>query len=553
MSESKVVHLKVVAKSHTGLVREHNEDNFAYCLDENNHHWIKQDTSMNATLDYGIFIIADGMGGSAQGEVASDIAVTSIQNSFDQYHQNQLLHSDRLNQLLSDAILEAHFQIKKHALQHKESRGMGTTIVVGVFSGNKATIGWVGDSRLYRSYRQSYSVQSNPEPILQLITADHSVVWEMVKNNELTREEARLHPHSNMITQSLGDASNVPYPEVINIDLYKDDRFLFCTDGINSPLSDDSIKHILSSNEMIDDAAKDLIEDTLNAGAPDNLTFIIIDKLSGLDRPLLDTKNIETTDVLPDTNSSKTQRNVITIAPKSPYRFLPFIIFIVMSCGLFLFYRIKNKTHDNASRYALILSMIGQVESSSLKDSILTELHTLDSTYQSSANYTTYDKSLNRLEEKLNLLLSAGMGSLVSKHSVDYAQDSSRSSAIPSEQDDKTISTAPLAKDLDHIQKEYTNLLKHQDEEVKPLNDVIHQIDQMLSQVEVVNNDDYILIKKRINIISTELEKIRKMRKTPTPFPLETKSGQLKLENETILHDANNISPDNIDKKKNKE
>jgi protein phosphatase len=145
---------------------------------------------------------------------------------------------------------------------------MGTTLTIIWIFPHKSYVAWCGDSRLYIYRKNAFLIP---------VTDDHSLVWEMVKAGELTPEEARIHPESNIITQSLGTPSFPPKPEAKAFEVHQGDRLLLCSDGLNSMLSDEQIYRILSEEESTITACKKLVEEANEAGGRDNITVIILD------------------------------------------------------------------------------------------------------------------------------------------------------------------------------------------------------------------------------------------------------------------------------------
>jgi len=222
------------AKTHPGRVRDHNEDNIF------------------GSADSRLWIVADGMGGHACGEIASDIVVKRVQAS----HQE--------GTSLPVAIELAHSAVTVEAKKNAKAKGMGATVVVMSSSDDRYDIAWVGDSRAYR-------LRNNR---LELLTRDHSYL-EWLKDNGITIEEARKHPRRNVITQSIGVGE--PNPEMVSGDFERGDRFLLCSDGLNDELTDEEICKILRSAEDSDVVTKLLIDAALDYGGRDNISVIVVD------------------------------------------------------------------------------------------------------------------------------------------------------------------------------------------------------------------------------------------------------------------------------------
>lgn len=251
-----------------GRVRDHNEDNFAVCKDLDKGEWNYDRSELRELSDRGaVMIVADGMGGTNAGEIASDIAQKTVKKQFDELKKVPR-NDEKILNLLGDFIIEAHDKIVEHQKNYLDTAGMGTTMVVAWVLGKKLYVSWSGDSRCY--------VFNNDTPAYPF-TDDHSQVWEMVKNNHMTPEEARVHPESNLITQNLGDPSQPPQPEGKCVNLQPGDRILVCSDGLNGMLSDADIHYTLVEEQETSEACKKLVESAKNAGGHDNITVLLFD------------------------------------------------------------------------------------------------------------------------------------------------------------------------------------------------------------------------------------------------------------------------------------
>lgn len=222
------------AKTHPGRVRDCNEDNIF------------------ASAEPGLWIVADGMGGHACGEVASEIVV------------ERLLASFEAGESLTSSIELAHQAVTAHAELNTQAKGMGATVVVMTTADNHYTIAWVGDSRAYR-------LRGNQ---LQLLTRDHSYL-EWLKDNGITVEEARKHPKRNVITQSIGIGE--PCPDTVTGDYQPGDRYLLCSDGLNDELTDEEICSILRSSDDSEAITEQMINAALDKGGRDNISVIVVD------------------------------------------------------------------------------------------------------------------------------------------------------------------------------------------------------------------------------------------------------------------------------------
>lgn len=231
--------------SHPGQVRGENEDCFV-------------------TLpDIGLAVLADGMGGHQAGEVASRMAVDLIAEQF----ETMSAPTQPANaQSIVEAVRRANSAIHEAAEAHPAYQGMGSTVVVALFSGDHLHIGHVGDSRVYRLRDHA----------LAQLTKDHSVVQELVNRGLFTAEEARQSLAKNLVTRALG-TDPVIEPEITDTIVQRGDVYLLCSDGLTDVVSDVQITEILAAvgNDM-DQAARRLV-DTANAhGGPDNISVVLV-------------------------------------------------------------------------------------------------------------------------------------------------------------------------------------------------------------------------------------------------------------------------------------
>lgn len=272
--ESKRGKLRLSARTDVGLVRDHNEDNFVIARDVSLKDWIFNDTPFTPGRLGTLLMVADGMGGTNAGEVASEIAVNAIREFFSSVPGDLRTDDGTITAKLVEAIHFAQKKIVTHALEFPDTAGMGTTIVMSWVLGEKVYTAWSGDSRAYL-YR--------PVTGLVQMSKDHSYVQELVDKGKITAEQAFYHPESNIITQSLGDEEHPPKPETRIFSLAKGDRVLLCSDGLCGMIQDDQITEILKNNPDTGDCLKVLIEEANNAGGHDNITAVICEILDGND------------------------------------------------------------------------------------------------------------------------------------------------------------------------------------------------------------------------------------------------------------------------------
>ncbi|MBK9374692.1 MAG: Stp1/IreP family PP2C-type Ser/Thr phosphatase [Holophagales bacterium] len=243
-----------------GRKRKHNED--AYLLD----------------AERGLFVVADGMGGHAAGEVASRLTVESIQEFIagtEDDHDNTwpFGYNNRYSvdgNRLSTAVERANEKVMRAVVNRPELKGMGTTVVAALFDEKRATLVHVGDSRAYLLR----------ETELRRLTDDHSWVQEQVNAGILSEDEARSHPLKNVVTRALGGGAHVAV-DLIEIPVGGGDRFLLCSDGLTGMVSDEEITNALASSRSLEEIVHGLIDLANDRGGVDNITAIVVEVKSG--------------------------------------------------------------------------------------------------------------------------------------------------------------------------------------------------------------------------------------------------------------------------------
>ena len=225
--------------------------------------------------DLGVYLVADGMGGHAAGEVASRLAAEEIIRTMSEQatvdaetwpeHWN-MARSAAAN-VVVDAILSGHERVTRAVRRDSNLRGMGTTVVVAVHPQHSRTliICHVGDSRAYRLR----------DGKIELLTDDHSWVHEQVAAGFLTEEAARSHPLKNVVTQALGGTAD-PQVDILETELLEDDVYLLCSDGLNSMMSDEEILAVLREGGTLEDMAAELIAGANERGGHDNISVVLL-------------------------------------------------------------------------------------------------------------------------------------------------------------------------------------------------------------------------------------------------------------------------------------
>jgi serine/threonine protein phosphatase PrpC len=229
------------ALSEVGHVRKDNEDNYL------------------VSTRRGLFVVADGMGGHAGGEVASGI----VKRVLDEEIEAPLVDIDG-EQVLLKALLKANSLILEQG-QDGVYFGMGTTVTAALFQEQKLFIAHIGDSRAYL-FR---------EGDLHLLTQDHSLVNELVQKGELTPEEAENHPRRNILTRALG-ISESPQIDVLHFPVQKGDLLLLCTDGLYNQVHEEELADLLAGKGLLRVKVEKMVNLALQRGGNDNITAVLV-------------------------------------------------------------------------------------------------------------------------------------------------------------------------------------------------------------------------------------------------------------------------------------
>ena len=207
------------------------------------------------------FLVADGMGGHAAGEIASQIAASTV---------NELLSKrsseSNVDDVLYLAVQAANTRVYETQRLKPEYRGMGSTLTVLTIRDNRYFLAQVGDSRAYLFRKKT----------LSQLSRDHSLVWPLYEKGLLTKEDLSRHPRKNLITRSIGTHTKVE-ADLQSGSVLEGDVFLLCTDGLTDVLSDKDIQKILSANGMNPlEISERLIQAANSGGGPDNITVVVV-------------------------------------------------------------------------------------------------------------------------------------------------------------------------------------------------------------------------------------------------------------------------------------
>lgn len=243
--------------THKGRVRSGNEDSFL-CNEHD-----------------GIFVVCDGMGGAAAGELASRMASENayaalLETGLEMDRSRELQPTPAVEAGYSEddmrtAVAAANAAVFKRASSDRRLEGMGTTLVMLAFTADRAMIAHVGDSRCYRLRNGS----------LQRLTADHSLVEEQVRLGQITRKQAERSALQHVITRAIGTAAQVS-PDVLTTDAVAGDIFLLASDGLTKELKEDEVAALLSLNATEQSLAASLVQAANMAGGRDNITCIVV-------------------------------------------------------------------------------------------------------------------------------------------------------------------------------------------------------------------------------------------------------------------------------------
>lgn len=236
--------------THQGLVRDRNEDSFACDVPDKG--WPL------------LFVVADGLGGHRNGELASQTAVQYIL-PFLRHHLPSDNRPELVKAILEDSLQKTNIKVYTTSLEDPDNEGMGTTLTLAVLYPHSCYVAHIGDSRCYLLRGKDF----------EALTEDDTYVGRMLAAGSLDESEVTSHPRRHVLTQALG------YPEYIeahvsHLDLLSKDRYLLSSDGLHGVLSHEAMARTLRRFETPGEAAESLIEQTIQAGAPDNVTAVVI-------------------------------------------------------------------------------------------------------------------------------------------------------------------------------------------------------------------------------------------------------------------------------------
>ncbi len=241
--------VKSVFFTDKGKVRQHNEDSVGVFV--------------NSHGDY-LAVVADGMGGHRAGDVASEMTIDILKEQWNT--AGKMETAEQAEQWLKRHITDVNEQVFSYSKEHQECEGMGTTIVGAICTDLFITIANIGDSRGYILNESG----------LQQLTEDHSLVNELVRSGQISKEDAEHHPRKNVLLRALGTESDVSM-DVKTIVFEEQDTLFLCSDGLSNKISDKELLDIVSSELPLDERGQKLIDLANEYGGEDNITLVIVE------------------------------------------------------------------------------------------------------------------------------------------------------------------------------------------------------------------------------------------------------------------------------------
>jgi serine/threonine protein phosphatase PrpC len=241
--------MKAVFLTHQGKVRQHNEDSGGVILNPDGHR---------------LAIVADGMGGHLAGEVASGMTLTELKKQWEM--AKGINTADEAEKWLKEHISNVNEILYNHARNNSECDGMGTTIVAALSTEHFATVANIGDSRCYLLNESGF----------KQVTEDHSLVNELVRFGQISKEDAEHHPRKNVLLRALGTEEKVEM-DIKTIIFEEGDYLLLCSDGLSNKVSEEEMKEILANDDELEQKAAKLISLANDYGGEDNISLAIVE------------------------------------------------------------------------------------------------------------------------------------------------------------------------------------------------------------------------------------------------------------------------------------
>ena len=244
--------VEVGFKSDKGLKRNNNEDAF-FVVPENN-----------------VFMVADGVGGSNSGEIASRTTISKIAEFVRCNRLGEDFCENEINDYFRRCLESVNKSVYDMSRRSPENTGMATTVTIVYIAGNNAHVVNVGDSRAY-IYSKGSLIQ---------ITEDHTYVNTLIKEGAITKEEAQFHAKKNVITRAVGGEAVIS-PDFFFVEAKPDDIIVLCTDGLHGEIGDDNISRLLSAGDSMAETCSNMVNKANQCGGRDNITVICLKLLGG--------------------------------------------------------------------------------------------------------------------------------------------------------------------------------------------------------------------------------------------------------------------------------
>lgn len=240
--------MQTIFKTDRGRVRQHNEDNGGIFL---------------SSEGICLAIVADGMGGHRAGDVASTMTIDLLKKSWNE--SNQIQTANEAEEWLRNQINKVNEILFQHAEENSECQGMGTTVVAAICTEKFATIANIGDSRCYL-YNESGFKQ---------VTEDHSLVNELVRTGQITKQDAENHPRKNVLLRALGTELQVEM-DISTIIFEEGDMLLLCSDGLSNKVSEEEMVELIKNEQPLEEKAASFIDVANHYGGEDNITLVLV-------------------------------------------------------------------------------------------------------------------------------------------------------------------------------------------------------------------------------------------------------------------------------------
>ncbi|RID87219.1 Stp1/IreP family PP2C-type Ser/Thr phosphatase [Peribacillus asahii] len=240
--------MRTIYRTDRGKVRQHNEDNGGVFIN---------------SAGIRLAIVADGMGGHRAGDVASTMTVDLLKKSWDE--AGAIETANEAEEWLRKHITKVNEVLFQHAAENSECQGMGTTIVAAICTDKFASVANIGDSRCYL-YNESGFKQ---------VTEDHSLVNELVRTGQITKEDAENHPRKNVLLRALGTELKVEM-DIVTVMFEEEDILLLCSDGLSNKVSEQEMCNIVKNEHSLEEKATAFIDLANHYGGEDNITLVLV-------------------------------------------------------------------------------------------------------------------------------------------------------------------------------------------------------------------------------------------------------------------------------------